>query len=196
MIDVAVSGTGLLLLHPVLVGVAAAELAFHGWPPWFSQQRPGLHGRPFRMFKFRSMTDARDGDGHLLPDADRLTPFGKWLRSSSLDELPELWNVLVGDMSLVGPRPLLMSYLERYSVEQARRHEMPPGITGLAQVRGRNAITWDRRFELDVQYVDEWSLALDARILRETVGTVLGRSGISAEGSATMPVFMGQEAQR
>src|SRR5690606_25162768 len=141
--------------------------------------------------KFRTRTDARDARGNLLPDADRLTVLGRFLRATSLDELPELWNVLVGDMSLVGPRPLLMRYLGRYTREQMRRHDMPPGITGWAQINGRNALTWDEKFALDLEYVDRWSLLLDAKILVLTVKKVLVREGISAEGEATMPEFMG-----
>ena len=164
-----------------------------GSPVLFSQMRPGLHGKPFRMVKFRSMTDSRNSKGELLPDAQRLTPFGRFLRSSSLDELPELWNVLRGDMSLVGPRPLLMEYLPLYTPEQARRHEVRPGITGWAQVNGRNAISWADKFALDVWYVDHRSLWLDVRILWRTVSKVLVRDGISAEGHATMTPFRGNQ---
>ncbi len=162
-----------------------------GHPAFFRQVRPGLHGQPFEMVKFRSMTDARGPDRALLPDAERLTPFGRVLRASSLDELPGLWNVLKGDMSLVGPRPLLMEYLPLYSPEQARRHEVRPGITGWAQVNGRNALGWDDKFKLDVWYVDHRSLWLDIKILWLTVKKVLVRDGISAAGEATMPVFKG-----
>ena len=162
-----------------------------GPPVLFRQVRPGLHGRPFVLYKFRTMNDARDADGNLLPDELRLTPFGKWLRSTSLDELPELLNVLKGDMSLVGPRPLRMEYLERYTPEQARRHEVKPGITGWAQVNGRNALSWKEKFNLDVWYVDNWNLWLDLRILLMTVVKVLRREGINAEGHATMPEFTG-----
>lgn len=162
-----------------------------GAPVFFRQVRPGLHGRPFKMVKFRTMTDERGSDGQLLPDADRLTPFGRLLRTTSLDELPELWNVLKGDMSLVGPRPLLMEYLPLYSQEQARRHEMRPGITGWAQVNGRNALSWEEKFKLDVWYVDNHSLWLDIKILWLTVRKVLGQTDISAEGHATMPPFRG-----
>lgn len=162
-----------------------------GFPVFFRQTRPGLAGRPFNMVKFRSMTDACGADGQLLPDADRLTPFGRFLRSSSLDELPELWNVLKGDMSLVGPRPLLMEYLPLYSANQARRHEMRPGITGWAQVNGRNALSWEEKFKLDVWYVDHQSLWLDIKILWLTVRKVLVREGISAAGEATMNKFEG-----
>ena len=165
-----------------------------GSPVLFKQIRPGLHGKPFTMVKFRTMTDARDASGALLPDAQRLTPFGRFLRASSLDELPELWNVLRGEMSLVGPRPLLMEDLPLYSLEQARRHEVRPGITGWAQVNGRNAISWTEKFALDVWYVDNRSLWLDMRILWLTVRKVLVRDGISAAGEATMPRFEGDKA--
>ena len=183
----------------VILGVPLALLAWQvrrklGSPVLFTQVRPGLHGKPFRMVKFRTMTDARDASGALLPDAQRLTPFGRFLRSSSLDELPELWNVLRGEMSLVGPRPLLMEYLPLYSPEQARRHEVRPGITGWAQVNGRNAISWADKFALDVWYVDHRSLWLDVRILWLTVRKVLVRDGISAAGEATMPKFEGDKA--
>jgi len=166
-----------------------------GSPVFFCQMRPGLHGRPFRMIKFRTMTDARGSDGRLLPDADRLTAFGRFLRASSLDELPELWNVLKGDMSLVGPRPLLVEYLPLYSRVQARRHDVRPGITGWAQVNGRNALSWDRKLELDVWYVDNRSLWLDFRILWLTLRKVLARDGINAPGEATMPRFTGPQME-
>lgn len=193
LMDVLVSGFGLLALSPLLTLLSAVQLYVHGWPVFFTQERPGQHGRVFQMVKFRTMTNARDTNGDLLPDADRLTPFGQFLRRTSLDELPELWNVLKGDMSLVGPRPLLVRYLERYTPEQARRHAVRPGVTGLAQVRGRNALTWEDKFALDLQYVDTWSLGLDLRILWETVGVVLGGRGVSAEGEATMREFMGTQ---
>lgn len=164
-----------------------------GSPVFFRQVRPGLGGAPFEMVKFRTMTDAKGPDGQLLPDADRLTPFGRFLRSTSLDELPELWNVLKGDMSLVGPRPLLMEYLPLYTVEQARRHETCPGVTGWAQVNGRNAISWEDKFALDVWYVDNQSLWLDIKILWLTVKKVLIRDGISAAGEATMSKFTGSK---
>ena len=162
-----------------------------GSPVFFRQMRPGQNGKPFEMVKFRSMTDARGPDGQLLPDVNRLTPFGRFLRASSLDELPGLWNVLKGDMSLVGPRPLLMEYLPLYSPEQARRHNVRPGITGWAQVNGRNALSWDDKFKLDVWYVDNRSLRLDVKILWLTVRKVLVREGISAAGEATMSKFTG-----
>ena len=169
--------------------VALAVARKLGRPVLFRQTRPGLYGAPFGMVKFRTMTDVRDASGALLPDAERLPPFGRFLRSSSLDELPELWNVLRGEMSLVGPRPLLMRYVARYTPEQARRHDVRPGITGLAQVSGRNAISWDDKFGLDVQYVERCSLRLDAWILWKTVAQVVRRDGISAAGEATMPEF-------
>lgn len=176
---------------PVL-GTAAILVRFKlGSPVFFRQRRPGLHGRIFEMVKFRTMTDQRDARGELLPDAVRLTPFGKFLRATSLDELPELWNVLRGDMSLVGPRPLLVQYLDRYSPRQARRHDVRPGLTGLAQVMGRNALSWEEKFEWDVRYVETQSLWLDLKILFLTVKAVFGRTGISAAGEATMPEFMG-----
>lgn len=164
-----------------------------GSPVFFLQVRPGLAGRSFRMVKFRTMTDERGAEGQLLPDVDRMTPFGCWLRASSLDELPELWNVLKGEMSLVGPRPLLMEYLPLYTPEQARRHEVLPGITGWAQVNGRNAISWEEKFKLDIWYVDNRSLWLDLKILWVTIRKVLARNGVSAQGEATMPKFIGSE---
>jgi lipopolysaccharide/colanic/teichoic acid biosynthesis glycosyltransferase len=166
-----------------------------GSPVFFRQVRPGMRGQPFSMVKFRSMTDARDSHGELLPDAARLTSFGKFLRASSLDELPELWNVLRGDMSLVGPRPLLMEYLPLYSAQQARRHEVRPGITGWAQVNGRNALSWEEKFKLDVWYVDNRTMWLDLKILFLTVRKVLVRDGISAAGEATMSRFTGQPSR-
>ena len=180
-----------VLLSPVLFGVAALVRSRMGSPVLFKQRRPGLNGKPFDMYKFRTMRDAVDARGNLLSDAERLTPLGRFLRSSSLDELPELYNVLRGEMSLVGPRPLLMEYLERYTPEQARRHEVRPGVTGWAQVNGRNAIGWEKKFELDVWYVDNRSLALDLKILCLTVFKVLKREGISAVNGATMSKFMG-----
>jgi sugar transferase EpsL len=174
---------------PVVAMLAAFVRVKLGTPVFFRQKRPGRDGRIFELVKFRTMTDARDAEGRLLPDAVRLTPFGKWLRATSLDELPELWNVLKGEMSLVGPRPLLVQYLERYSPEQRRRHEVPPGITGWAQINGRNALSWDEKFRLDVWYVDHRSLGLDLRILFLTLWKVVAREGISAAGDATMPEF-------
>lgn len=180
----------------LILAVPFAVLAFLvrrklGSPVLFRQLRPGLHGRPFEMIKFRTMTDDRFPDGTLMPDGERLTGFGRWLRATSLDELPELWNVIRGDMSLVGPRPLLMSYLPLYSPFQARRHEVRPGITGWAQVNGRNAVSWEERFRLDVWYVENQSFFLDLKILAMTVRTAVRREGISAPGEATMPRFTG-----
>jgi lipopolysaccharide/colanic/teichoic acid biosynthesis glycosyltransferase len=190
-VDLLGAALGLMLLAPVMGAVALLARCSLGTPVIFSQVRPGLHGRPFRMFKFRTMTEARGPDGQLLPDAARLTPFGRFLRSSSLDELPELWNVLVGDMSLVGPRPLLMEYLPLYTPRQMRRHEVRPGITGWAQINGRNAISWPEKFELDVWYVENRSVWLDLRIVALTVARVFARHGISHAGDATMPKFTG-----
>lgn len=189
--DLLASAIGLLILAVPLTLLAWQVRRKLGSPVLFTQVRPGLHGKPFRMVKFRTMTDARDASGALLSDAQRLTPFGRFLRASSLDELPELWNVLRGEMSLVGPRPLLMEYLSLYSPEQARRHEVRPGITGWAQVNGRNAISWADKFALDIWYVDHRSLWLDVHILWLTVRKVMVRDGISAPGDATMPKFEG-----
>ncbi len=191
LLDLAAAGTLLVLLCPVLALAALLVRLRLGPPVLFRQTRPGLHGRPFGLVKFRTMTDARDARGHLLPDAERLTPLGRFLRSTSVDELPQLVNVLRGDMSLVGPRPLLTSYLGRYSPEQARRHEVRPGITGWAQAKGRNALSWEERFALDVWYVDHLSLWVDLKVLAATVVTVLTRRGITPEAQATMPEFMG-----
>lgn len=182
---------GLILLSPVLTVLAIMVRMMVGSPVLFSQVRPGLGGRPFRIFKFRTMTDKRDDKGELLPDDQRLTAFGRFLRTASLDELPELYNVLRGDMSFIGPRPLLVEYLERYTPEQARRHEVRPGITGWAQVNGRNAISWEEKFVLDVWYVDHRSFLVDLKILWKTFVSVARREGISSEGHATMPEFMG-----
>lgn len=190
-LDVALTLAAAPLLVPVGLGVALLVRRKLGSPVLFRQTRPGLHGRPFTMLKFRTMTDARGPDGALLPDADRLTPFGRFLRSTSLDELPELLNVVKGEMSLVGPRPLLMQYLDRYTPEQARRHDAKPGVTGWAQVNGRNATTWDERFAQDVCYVEHQSLALDLKILVQTVLKVVRRDGIAADGHVTMPEFTG-----
>jgi lipopolysaccharide/colanic/teichoic acid biosynthesis glycosyltransferase len=191
LFDLLVSLVGLLLLALPLLVLAFLVRRKLGSPVLFRQVRPGLHGRPFMMVKFRTMTDSRDDDGELMPDALRLNAFGRFLRASSLDELPELWNVLRGEMSLVGPRPLLMEYLPLYSSEQARRHEVRPGITGWAQINGRNAVSWDERFLLDAWYVDHCSFWLDLKILWLTVRKVVVREGISAHGDATMPRFTG-----
>jgi len=192
-LDVVFSWVALALCSPLLALVAIIVRMCLGAPVLFRQQRPGLHGKPFTLLKFRTMTEAKDAQGNLLPDAQRLTGLGRFLRSSSLDELPELWNVLRGDMSLVGPRPLLMEYLQRYTPEQARRHEVRPGITGWAQIHGRNAVDWERRLALDVWYVDHASAWLDLRILLRTFVQVLQRKGITAPGYATMPEFRGHQ---
>jgi lipopolysaccharide/colanic/teichoic acid biosynthesis glycosyltransferase len=189
--DVLASSIALILLFPIIALVAWQIRRKLGAPVLFRQVRPGLRGRAFEMVKFRTMRDAIGADGRQLPDAERMTPFGVFLRSSSLDELPELWNVFKGDMSLVGPRPLLMEYLPLYSAEQARRHEVRPGITGWAQVNGRNALSWDDKFKMDVWYVDNQSVWLDLKILMLTVKKVFVREGISAAGEATMPRFTG-----
>lgn len=194
--DLAVSLLTLLIFSPVILIVALLVRIKLGSPVLFSQERPGLHGKPFMMFKFRTMKNLNGPDGLPLPDDQRLTRFGKLLRSTSLDELPELINVIRGEMSLVGPRPLLMEYLTRYSPRQARRHEVRPGITGLAQVNGRNAISWEERFELDVLYVESQSLLLDLKILWQTVGKVLRRDGVSAAGHVTMSKFEGIKNQK
>ncbi len=185
----ATAGT-ILFAIPMLIIALLIRIQL-GTPILFRQQRLGLHGKPFTIYKFRTMTDARDANGNLLSDVERMTRWGRLLRSTSLDELPELLNVLKGDMSLVGPRPLLMRYLDRYTPEQARRHEVKPGITGWAQINGRNALSWEDKFELDVWYVDHCSLLLDLRILFFTVWKVLRREGINAQNDATMPQFIG-----
>ncbi|MEN9936960.1 MAG: hypothetical protein RLZZ387_3539 [Chloroflexota bacterium] len=190
-LDLALTILALVVFAPVLLVVALLVRVKLGAPVLFRQQRPGLNGAPFTMYKFRTMTDARDEQGGLLPDDQRLTAFGRLLRSTSVDELPELVNVLKGEMSLVGPRPLLMRYMERYSLEQKRRHEVRPGITGWAQVKGRNAIGWAEKFNLDVEYVDSCSLWLDLRIIALTVLKVFTREGISQAGHATMDEFWG-----
>jgi sugar transferase EpsL len=190
--DIVVAGAGMILLSPVILAVGLSVRYAIGSPVFFRQQRSGLRGAPFELVKFRTMTSDRSVTGELLPDAVRLTRWGKLLRRTSLDELPELWNVLVGNMSLVGPRPLLMEYLDRYTAEQMRRHEVKPGITGWAQVNGRNAVTWEQKFALDVWYVDNWSVGLDLKILLMTLGTVLTGRGVSQEGSATSEPFLGR----
>lgn len=191
LMDIAVSAIAIVVLSPVMALTALAVRLVLGSPVVFTRNRPGLRGRPFTMYKFRTMMDATDSRGAPLPDEQRLTRFGHFLRSTSLDELPELFNVLVGDMSVVGPRPLLMEYLDRYTPRQARRHEVPPGITGWAQIRGRNAVSWEEKFELDLWYVDHWSIWLDVTILWATVWKVMRREGINSEGHATAPAFMG-----
>lgn len=194
LFDTAVAGFAFVILSPVLIVIALLIRLTLGTPILFRQQRPGQHGKPFTLLKFRTMNDAADSHGHLLPDSERLTGFGRFLRSTSLDELPELFNVLRGDMSLVGPRPLLMQYLERYTPEQARRHEVRPGITGWAQIHGRNTLTWEEKFALDVWYVEHMSFRLDLKILVLTVWKVLRREGISQDGHVTMSEFTGVTA--
>jgi lipopolysaccharide/colanic/teichoic acid biosynthesis glycosyltransferase len=190
-IDVSVASVALVAAAPVLAAAAAAIVVSDGMPVLFRQERPGRGGEPFRLFKFRTMRVDREREGLPQHDAERLTRVGRWLRATSVDELPQLINVLRGDMSLVGPRPLLMRYLPRYSPRQARRHEVLPGITGWAQVNGRNALSWTEKFELDVWYVEHWSPWLDVRVLGKTALRVLARDGVSSEGHVTMPEFMG-----
>lgn len=192
--DVVGAGAALVALGPATLGAALAVRVAHGSPVLFRQRRPGLHGEPFELLKFRTMREPKPGQSRLSSDAERITPLGRLLRATSIDELPSLLNVLKGEMSLVGPRPLLMRYLDRYTPEQARRHNVKPGITGLAQVRGRNALSWEEKFALDLEYVDHWNLLLDLRILAETVLKVVTREDVSHEGHATMPEFMGTDA--
>lgn len=191
ILDFAAALIGLMILAPVALVIVVLVRLFLGSPVLFTQRRPGLNAAPFRLMKFRTMSDEKDVDGTLMPDALRLTRVGRFLRSTSLDELPELLNVVRGEMSLVGPRPLLVEYLPFYSEEHSRRHEVRPGITGLAQVKGRNALTWEEKFDLDVWYVDNRTFRLDLAILFWTVGAVLSRRGVSAPGSETMPRFEG-----
>ncbi len=194
LFDLLLTIPGLLLLSPILALTALLVRIYHGSPVLFRQLRPGYRARPFYLYKFRTMRDLRDAHGELLPDEQRLTRLGRVLRATSLDELPELFHVLRGEMSLVGPRPLLMQYLERYSPEQARRHDVLPGITGWAQINGRNALTWQDKFRLDVWYVDHWSLGLDIRILLLTIWKAISQEGISQPGRATADEFMGNQA--
>jgi lipopolysaccharide/colanic/teichoic acid biosynthesis glycosyltransferase len=193
LIDIMAALLALLVLLLPLILLACLVACKIGRPIYFSQIRPGLYGKPFCMIKFRTMNNELDSDGHLLPDAQRLSSFGRFLRASSLDELPELWNVIKGDMSLVGPRPLLMEYLPLYTEEQTRRHDVRPGITGWAQVNGRNAISWEEKFKLDIWYVDNQSFFLDVRILVLTILKVIKRDGISAQGEVTMTKFTGSK---
>jgi sugar transferase EpsL len=193
LFDMIFSLLAILLLSPILLLIAILVRLFLGSPILFTQQRPGYRGRAFFIYKFRTMNDRRDSSGNLLPDAGRLTPLGHFLRAFSLDELPELFNILRGDMSFVGPRPLLMQYLPLYSAEQARRHEVMPGLTGWAQVHGRNALTWPDKFKYDVWYVDHWSFWLDLRIILMTFWKVFNREGISQEGQATTEYFKGEQ---
>ncbi len=191
ILDLVVITASFPIVLPVIFGLAVLVLVRLGRPVLFYQVRPGLHGKPFRMVKFRTMTDTRDASSVLLSDAQRITRIGRFLRSTSLDELPELWNVFKGDMSLVGPRPLLMEYLQHYTPEQMRRHEVRPGVTGWAQINGRNSLSWEAKFSMDVWYVDSYSLWLDLKILFLTVKSVVMRDGITATGEATMPRFKG-----
>ena len=191
LLDIVVSLCGIVVLSPIYLILGVLVRVKLGTPVIFKQDRPGKDEKIFRLYKFRSMTDEKDESGNLLPDAVRLTPFGKKLRSTSLDELPELFNILKGDMSLIGPRPLLVRYLPRYNEFQRHRHDVRPGLTGLAQINGRNAITWEKKFAYDVEYVNKLSFALDARIFMGTVRAVLKREGISGENNATMEEFMG-----
>ncbi len=193
VLDIAIASTALVILSPVYAFVAYKVRKNLGSPVLFRQVRPGLYGQPFEMIKFRSMKDAVDVQGNPLPDSERLTPFGKMLRSSSLDEMPELWNVIKGEMSIVGPRPLLTEYLPLYNAEQAKRHNVRPGMTGHAQVNGRNAISWEEKFKLDTWYVENQSLWLDFKIMLKTVQKVLTKEDISAEGEATMTKFTGSQ---
>jgi len=195
LFDLLLTILGTLLILPYLLILAFFVRIFHGKPLLFVQIRPGKHGKPFRMYKFRTMTNARDVTGNLLPDHDRLTPIGKFLRATSLDEFPELINVLKGEMSLVGPRPLLMDYLPLYTPEQSRRHNVKPGMTGWAQINGRNAISWEEKFRYDVWYVENWSLWLDIKILFMTMLNVLLRKGINHNANETMPFFQGSNQQ-
>ena len=191
LFDITGATIGLLFLAPIMAILAVMVRLKLGSPVLFCQERPGLHGKPFTLYKFRTMTNATDKYGRLLSDAKRLTPFGKFLRTTSLDELPELWNVLKGDMSLVGPRPLLMEYLDLYTSEQARRHEVKPGITGWAQINGRNALTWEEKFKRDVWYVNHVSFLLDLKIIILTLHKIINRDGVSEPGHATMSKFTG-----
>lgn len=196
IIDITIASTALILLSPVYFIVARKVKKNLGSPVLFRQVRPGLHGKPFEMIKFRTMKDALDTEGNPLPDSERLTPFGKMLRATSLDEMPELWNVIKGDMSIVGPRPLLMEYLPLYNEQQSKRHNVRPGITGYAQVNGRNAISWEKKFELDTWYVEHQSLWLDFKIMLKTIKKVIAKDDISAEGEATTTKFTGTPEQK
>lgn len=194
-VDIIIATIALILLSPLYAYVAYKVKKNLGSPVLFRQVRPGLHGKPFEMIKFRTMKDAIDEQGNSLPDSERLTPFGKMLRSSSLDEMPELWNVIKGDMSIVGPRPLLMEYLPLYNKEQAKRHEVRPGMTGYAQVNGRNAISWEQKFKLDTWYVENRSLWLDFKIMLQTVKKVIAKDDINEAGEATMTKFTGTPSE-
>ncbi len=194
-LDALLATSALIVLSPVMLTTAVLVRTRLGSPVIFTQDRPGLNEKVFRLYKFRTMTDKRDGDGNLLPDEERLPEFGRKLRATSLDELPELFNIIRGDMSIVGPRPLLVKYLPRYNEHQKRRHDVRPGFTGLAQVHGRNSISWEEKFDWDVKYVDRITFATDVKIILDTIKTVFAREGISAEGSATMEEFMGSEVK-
>ena len=196
LLDIIIAAIALILLSPLYAFVAYKVKKNLGSPVLFRQVRPGLHGKPFEMIKFRTMRDALDAQGNPLPDSERLTSFGKMLRSSSLDEMPELWNVIKGDMSIVGPRPLLTEYLPLYNTEQAKRHNVRPGMTGHAQVNGRNAIGWEEKFKLDTWYVENQSTRLDFKIMFKTVHKVLAKDDISAEGEATMTKFVGSKTDK
>ena len=196
LLDIVIASSALVLLSPVYLIVAHKVKKNLGSPVLFRQVRPGLNGKPFEMIKFRTMKDALDAEGNPLPDSERLTPFGKMLRATSLDEMPELWNVIKGDMSIVGPRPLLMEYLPLYNEQQAKRHNVRPGITGYAQVNGRNAISWEKKFELDTWYVENQSLWLDFKIMLKTIKKVIAKDDISAEGETTMTKFTGTPEQK
>ena len=193
LLDIVIALSALILLSPILIMVALLVRKNLGSPVLFQQERPGLHGLPFKMIKFRTMKDAYNAQGEALPDSERLTAFGKLLRSTSLDELPELWNVLKGEMSIVGPRPLLMEYLPLYNAEQARRHEVRPGITGYAQVNGRNAISWDEKLKLDLWYVENQSIWLDFKIMLKTIKVVLIKENVNDESGHSMPKFTGDK---
>lgn len=195
LLDIIIASIALILLSPLYAFVAYKVKKNLGSPVLFRQVRPGLNGKPFKMIKFRTMKDAVDAEGNPLPDSERLTPFGKMLRSTSLDEMPELWNVIKGDMSVVGPRPLLMEYLPLYNKEQAKRHNVRPGMTGYAQVNGRNAISWEEKFKLDTWYVENQSTVLDFKIMLKTVQKVIAKDDISAEGEATMTKFTGSKSE-
>lgn len=196
LLDIVLSAAALILFSWLYLILAVMVRIKLGAPVIFRQERPGLRNRIFKLYKFRTMTDERDENGELLPDRDRLTPFGGFLRASSLDELPELWNILKGEMSIVGPRPLLVQYLPLYNEHQARRHEVRPGLTGFAQINGRNAVTWEEKFDMDVQYVDNISFAMDVSIFFKTIMCVLKREGISGENSVTMEAFEGTGNQK
>ena len=195
LLDIIIASLALILLSPLYFYVAYKVKKNLGSPVLFRQVRPGLHGKPFEMIKFRTMKDATDSQGNSLPDSERLTPFGKMLRSTSLDEMPELWNVIKGDMSIVGPRPLLMEYLPLYNKEQAKRHDVRPGMTGHAQVNGRNAIGWEEKFKLDTWYVENRSLWLDFKIMLQTVKKVIAKDDINEAGEATMTKFRGSKSE-